>query len=121
MAAAAAAVVVTSPGGAPSPECPIWLQANEAIVAATQQFVDWQPAPADAAGAARVSLDTFQAVKAFAPRCKVGSNPPDMAAALAVSLLQVRFTDAFSSRVLTELKATGVFTNRVTETCTFAR
>ena len=113
MAAAAAAVVVTSPGGAPSPECPIWLQANEAIVVATQQFIDWQPAPADAAGAARVSLDTFQAVKAFASRCRVGSNPPDIAAARAVNLLQVRFADAFWSRILTELKASGVFANRL--------
>ena len=35
----AAAVVVTSPAGAPTPECPIWLQANEAIVAATQHVL----------------------------------------------------------------------------------
>ena len=48
----AAAVIVTSPAGPPTPECPIWLQANEAIVAYTQQFIDWQAAPADAAGAA---------------------------------------------------------------------
>ena len=98
----AAAVVVTSPAGAQTPECPIWLQANEAIVAHTQQFIDWQPAPADPAGAARVSLDTFQAVKAFAARCKVSRNGPDLIAAIAVSILEVRFTDAFWSRVLTD-------------------
>ena len=46
----AAAVVVTSPVGPPTPECPIYLQANEAIVTWTQQFIDWQAAPADAAG-----------------------------------------------------------------------
>ena len=46
----AAAVIVTSPAGPPTPECPIWLQANEAIVTYTQQFIDWQAAPADAAG-----------------------------------------------------------------------
>ena len=51
----AAAVVVTSAAGAPTPECPIWLQANEAIVTATQQFIDWQPAPADLAGATLVA------------------------------------------------------------------
>ena len=96
----AAAVVVTSPAGAPTPECPIWLQANEAIVAATQQFIDWQPAPADPAGSARVSLDTFQAVKAFASRCRVSRNGPDLNAAIAVSVLEIRFTDAFWSRVL---------------------
>ena len=85
----AAAVVVTSPAGAPTPECPIWLQANEAIVAATQQFIDWQPAPADPAGSARVSLDTFQAVKAFASRCRVSRNGPDLNAAIAVSVLEM--------------------------------
>ena len=46
----AAAVVVTSPAGPPTPECPIYLQANEAIFTYTQQFIDWQAAPADAAG-----------------------------------------------------------------------
>ena len=34
-------------------------------------IIDWQPAPANPAGAARVSIDTFQAVKAFAARCKL--------------------------------------------------
>ena len=111
----AAAVVVTSPGGATTPECPIFLQANEAIVAATQQFIDWRPAPADAAGAARVSLNTFQAVKAFAPRCIVSRNTgADINAAITTNLLEVRFTDAFWSRVLTELKASGVFADRIT-------
>ena len=111
----AAAVVVTSPAGAPTPECPIWLQANEAIVTATQQFIDWQPAPADPAGAARVSIDTFQAVKAFTSRCRVSRNLPDIAAAVLISVLEIRFEDAFWSRLLTELKASGVFANAITE------
>ena len=99
----AAAVIVTSPAGPPTPECPIWLQANEAIVAHTQQFIDWQAAPADAAGAARVSIDTFQAIKAFAPRCMISRNGPDMLAAHGVNILEIRFTDAFWSQLLTEL------------------
>ena len=83
----AAAVVVTSPAGPPTPECPIYLQANEAIVTWTQQFIDWQAAPADAAGAARVSIGTFQAIKAFAPRCLISRNGPDMLAAHAINML----------------------------------
>ena len=111
----AAAVIVTSPAGPPTPECPIWLQANEAIVAYTQQFIDWQAAPADAAGAARVSIDTFQAIKAFAPRCMISRNGPDMLAAHGVNILEIRFTDAFWSRLLTELKASDVFASRVSD------
>ena len=111
----AAAVIVTSPAGPPTPECPIWLQANEAIVAYTQQFIDWQAAPADAAGAARVSIDTFQAIKAFAPRCMISRNGPDMLAAHGVNILEIRFTDAFWSRLLTELKASNVFANRISD------
>ena len=83
----AAAVIVTSPAGAATPECPIWLQANESIVAETQLFIDWQPAPADPAGNARVSVDTFQAIKAFAARCKISRNPADVAAAATCSTL----------------------------------
>ena len=111
----AAAVVVTSPAGPPTPECPIWLQANEPIVTDTQQFIDWQPAPADPAGAARVSIDTFQAVKAFVSRCKLSRTPVDMAAAAMINVLTIRFEDAFWSRLLTELKASGVFVNPITE------
>ena len=111
----AAAVVVTSPGGAPTPECDIWLQANEAIVTATQQFIDWQPAPPDPAGAARVGLDTFKAIKAFAARCSISRNPVDLAAAAPRNVLVIRFEDAFWSRILTELKASGVFANTITE------
>ena len=111
----AAAVVVTSPVGPPTPEWPIYLQANEAIVTWTQQFIDWQAAPADAAGAARVSIGTFQAIKAFAPRCLISRNGPDMLAAHAINMLEIRFTDAFWSRLLTELKASNVFANRISD------
>ena len=111
----AAAVVVTSPVGPPTPECPIYLQANEAIVTWTQQFIDWQAAPADAAGAARVSIGTFQAIKAFAPRCTISRNGPDMLAAHAINMLVVRFTDAFWSQLLTELKASDVFAKRISD------
>ena len=113
----AAAVVVTSPAGAPTPECPIWLQANEAIVTATQQFIDWQPAPADPAGAARVSIDTFQAVKAFTSRCRVSRNPPDIAAAVLISVLEIRFEDAFWSRLLTEQAASSPTRSRSSAVC----
>ena len=52
---------------------------------------------------------TFQAVKAFLPRCKISRIPADLAAANAVNALTVR-TDACWSRILTELNSAQVFT-----------
>jgi hypothetical protein len=52
---------------------------------------------------------TFQAVKAFLPRCKISRIPADLAAANAVNVLAVRLTDACWSRILTELNSAQVF------------
>ena len=46
----AAAVVVTSPAGAASPECPIILLATDPVVVNTS-FLDWLPVAAAAGGA----------------------------------------------------------------------
>ena len=64
---AAAPTPVTSPGGPDTPEDPIILPANCAVVTTTMLFLDWQPAAAAPSGAAQVQLATFQAVKAFLP------------------------------------------------------
>ena len=101
-------VVVDSPAGAPTFDCPIFLTANSVVVLSTPGL-DWQPAPAGPGGAARVQLMTFQAVKAFLPRCKISRIPADLAAANAVNVLTVRLTDACWSRILTELNSAQVF------------
>ena len=101
-------VVVDSPAGAPSSGSPIFLTANSEVVSSTP-CLDWQPAPAGPGGAARVQLLTFQAVKAFLPRCKISRIAADLTAANAVNVLTVRLTDACWSRVLTELSAAQVF------------
>ena len=106
--AAAAPVVVQSPAGGPTAECPVYFLANEDAVNATP-CLDWQPAPAGPGGAARVQLATHQAVKAFLPRCRIFRTPADWAAASTVDVLVVRLTDAAWTRVVTELKAAGVF------------
>ena len=95
-------VTVDSPAGAPTSDCPIFLDANSEVVSSTP-CLDWQPAPAGPGGAARVQLQTFQAVKAFLPRCKFSRTAADLAAANAVNVLTLRLQDAGWSRVLTEL------------------
>ena len=105
---AAAVVAVTSPAGPLTPESPILLLANDSVVTHTP-FLPWLPTHAIPGGMARVQLSTYQAVKAFMPRCPLSRIPADLAAARAVNLLTVRFEDAFWSRLLTALKAAGVF------------
>ena len=64
---------------------------------------------------ASIRIATFQAVKAFLPRCNVSRIPADLAAAGAVNVLCVRLTDACWSRILTELDAAQIFSrNRST-------
>ena len=101
-------VVVSSPLGVPTADCPIYFDANSPVVSATP-FLDWQPAPPGPGGQARVQLMTFQGVIAFLPRCSISRNPADQVAAQAINVLGVRLTDAAWSRILTELLAAQVF------------
>ena len=101
---------VTSPGGPDTPEGPIILSANCAVVTSTFVCLDWQPAAAAPGGGAQVQLPTFAAIKAFVPFCRLSRNPADLAAAGAVNLLCVRLTDAAWSRLFTEMEAAQVFT-----------
>ena len=105
----AAPVIVASPAGAATPECPIIFLANEPVVTATPAL-PWLPAPAfPGGGPPRVSLDTYQALRAFTTRSSISRVPADLAAARAVSSLAVRLHDAAWSRLLTELTASGLF------------
>ena len=106
---AAPPIPVTSPGGPDTPEGPIILPANCAVVASTFVILDWQPAAAAPGGGAQVQLPTFAAVKAFLPFCRLSRNPADIAAAGAVNVLEVRLTDAAWSRIFTEMEAAQVF------------
>ena len=106
----AQAVDVSSPAGPVTPDCPIFLLANDAIVAATP-CLKWLPAPpAPGAGAApRVQLSTAEAIRAFLTRCSISRIPANLQAARDTSILVARLHDAAWSRVLTELSASSVF------------
>ena len=107
---AAPPIPVTSPGGPDTPEGPIILPANCAVVTSTFVCLDWQPAAAAPGGGEQVQLPTYAAIKAFIPFCRLSRNPADLAAAGAVNLLCVRLTDAAWSRLFTEMEAAQVFT-----------
>ena len=104
---AAVVVNVASQAGPDTPENPIFLLATEPLVTATP-FLDWRPAPAGAGGAARVSLATFHALRAFIARASISRVPANVAAASTVHSLTMRLTDACWSRILTELMAANI-------------
>ena len=104
-----AAVAVSSPAGPATAECPIYLLANEEVFTNTALFLDWQPAPAGPGGVAQVQMATFQTVRAFLTRCILSRTPADLVAHRAHHPLVIRFVDATWARILTELKASGVF------------
>ena len=54
------------------------------------------------------ALPLFKALRAFIPRCTIGTAPPDVAAAMRLSALTGGLTAAAWSRVLTELVDSGL-------------
>ena len=105
---AAPSVVVSSPADPPTAECPIYLPANSALVTITP-YLDWLPAPPGPGGSVRVQLSTFQAVRAFLPRCSISRLPADLTAARAINAFTFRLTDGAWTRLLSELHDAGVF------------
>ena len=104
----AAPVVATAALIPATPEAPVSIPANDEVVTSTP-FLDWQPAAAGAGGVAQLQLSTPQMVSSFTSRCSISRLPPDMAAARNIHLLALRFTSPFWGRVLSELKASGLF------------
>ena len=86
-------VAVGSPAGASTSDCPIFFAASFEAVSSTP-CLDWQPVPVGPGGEVQVQLETFQAVKAFLPRCRISRIAADLAAANAVNVLTARLTDA---------------------------
>ena len=104
----AAPVAVALPAGPLDSSLPILVDANEPLVAATP-FIPWAPVPAAAGAGAQVSMTFAQACRCFISRCSVGPLPADITAARAATAFRLRFSGAFWSRVLTELRDSGLF------------
>ena len=68
-------VAVGSPAKAPTFDRLIFFAASSEVVSSTP-CLDWQPVPAGPGREARGQLKTFQAVKAFLPRCRISPAEP---------------------------------------------
>lgn len=103
-----APIPVQSPVVPRTAATPVFLPAGDALVTATS-FLPWEAAPPLVAGGApRVSMPTHKMVKAWLTRCRVSRTPADQLAANQAHLLNVGFTAAFWSRILTLLRDAGV-------------
>ena len=90
-----------------TPNGHILLADNDRLVETTP-FLGWQPAAANAAGQARVSLNHFEMIKWFVPRNCIPRGGAVETAAMGISPLVARFPIAFWLRTLNELTASGL-------------
>lgn len=104
----AAPVTITFPAGPITSDAPLHIDANEGVVV-NLPFLPWAPVPAAAGAPARASLTLVQAVRAFLSRCSRGPTPADEAAARGATAFRFRWTAAFWTRLLTELRDSGLF------------
>ena len=92
----------------------IYLDSQEPMVLASPCAGWVLVPPAAAGGQARASLPTYKALRAFARRCVVGPNAADMAMARQTSVLGFALVAAAWSRILSELRDSGLFNSQST-------
>ena len=90
-----------------SDEMPVVLAATEPLVLATP-CLEWTPVGAGAA-VAQVSAPHWRMLRAFIARCSIGNDPGSLAMARATSLFLFLLNGAAWSRILTELRDSGLF------------
>ena len=99
--------VVATVSLVPDAKGPVILPAASSLVTHTA-FLGWLPAAAGVGGAAQVSLDTWQMLKAFGARLSASQLPADLAASRNVGPLTIQLTGACWTRVLNEYLASNL-------------
>ena len=93
-----------------SDDMPVILDAADICVQSTP-CLDWQPVPAVGGAAAQVSAPQWRMLRAFIWRCSIGNDPLSFAMARTTSIFLFILNGAAWSRVLTELRDSGLFVN----------
>ena len=106
-AAAPAPPIVATIAAPQSDSIPVQLDVQEDIVVATS-FLQWQRVMAAAGAQQLVEISTACALRAFIRRCRIGTNAADLLMARQVSIFQLALTAAAWSRILTELRDSGL-------------
>ena len=100
--------VIAGVSAAPiSDKMPVVLAATEPLVLATP-CLEWTPVGVGAA-VAQVSVPHWCMLRAFIARCSIGKDPGSLAMAKATSLFLFLLNGAAWSRILTELRDSGLF------------
>ena len=87
-------------------DAPLHIDANDPLVAGLP-WLSWEPAP-PAAGIPRVSLRHHEAMAAFGIKCKLARHPLDVAAFAIVNILNLKFSVARWTEILTALRDGGL-------------
>ncbi len=112
MAALPPPVNVVLPAGPATPESPILVDANDAIVGQLP-WLNWAPAGA-VGGLPRVAISHCNALAAFALKCKVDRAPAALAAMNPINPLTLKLTAGAWSRILTAVRDSGLAALQVT-------
>ena len=91
----------------PDARGPVLLPATCSLVTRTS-FLGWPPAAAGVGGAAQVSLDTWQMIKAFGERLSASQLPANIAASRNVGPLTLKLSGTCWTRVLNEYLASNL-------------
>ena len=108
MAALAPPIAVVIPPLLVGPDVPVQLDANEPMVLATP-CIGWQPTPAVVGVAAQVEAPTCRMLRCFIARCGFAQDPATHAFARNNDLFGFVLTAAAWTRILTELRDSGLF------------
>ena len=108
MAALAPPIAVAIPPLLVGPDVPVLLDANEPMVLATP-CIGWQPTPAVVGVAAQVEAPTCRMLRCFIARCGFAQDPATHAFARNNDLFGFVLTAAAWTRILTELRDSGLF------------
>ena len=106
MAAPPPPVHVAAPAVPATPEAPIFVDANDAVVTCTP-WLGWAPSAA-IGGVPRVALSLSEALCAFAIKCKLDRSPANMAAAAPINVLTLKLQAATWGRILTAVRDNGL-------------
>ena len=88
-------------------DVPVVLDAAELCVLATP-CLEWTPVAA-AGAAAQVSIPHWRMLRAFVARCSIAADPASFAMARATSIFLLILSGAAWTRILTELRDSGLF------------
>ena len=112
--------VAVTLGGIATEDVPVLLDSTSIVVQATP-CIKWDTVPAAPGAAVQASAPHWKMLRAFVARCSIGGDPLSFAMARLVSVLVFVLGAAAWSRILTQLRDSGLFASTHTKMRDLAR